>query len=448
MSLTQSLGRFVSELSPNRVPEEAARIARIGFIDCIGVMIAGRMEEPTQILQDVLDPPPGEATLYFSARKARADDAAWINGVAAHALDYDDVALRGHPSAVLVPAILAEAETLNVSGRDMLTAYVAGYETWAELLKRDTGYHHGKGWHPTGIFGAIAAAAACASLRRLDSGRTAQALALAASQSAGLMANFGTMTKPFHAGRSAQSGVMSARLVEAGFTASLDALEHQQGFLQAFSPAGNVDRDSPAAGLGEAWAIVESGLSVKQYPTCYCTHRAIDSMLDLVQQHPLAPTDVAGVTVHLSDNYATILRNHQPQTGLAAKFSIEFAMAGAIIAKRVGLTELTDGFVQRGDVQALMGRVSVETNTDYDSEDSGGSVADEAVLRLTSGATLSSERVHRARGHAENPLSEADLFVKFDDCLSVGKSTIAAATLFERLAGMEHTSARALAQVH
>src|SRR5262249_41974697 len=159
----------------------------------------------------------------------------------------DDVALRGHPSTVLVPAILAEAETLDVSGRDMVTAYVAGYETWAELVRREPGFHHGKGWHPTGIFGAIGAAAACASLRRLDPAKATEAIALGAAQSTGLMANFGTMTNPFHAGRSAHSGVMAARLAAAGFTASEDALEHPQGFLAAVSPAGEVDRESPAA---------------------------------------------------------------------------------------------------------------------------------------------------------------------------------------------------------
>ena len=125
------------------------------------------------------------------------------------------------------------------------------------------------------------------------------------------MANFGTMTKPFHAGRSAHAGVMAARLAAAGFTASMDAIEHPQGFLAAVSPEGKVDRESPADGLGETWRIRESGLAVKRYPACYCTHRAIDGMLDLVREHDVKPADVAGVTVTLSHNYATILRNHR-----------------------------------------------------------------------------------------------------------------------------------------
>lgn len=450
MALTLDLGQSVAELSPNRLPEEAARIARTGFIDCVGVMVAGREEAPTRLLTETLQPGPGPATLCFTERRAAAPDAAWINGVAAHALDYDDVALRGHPSTVLVPAILAEAETLDLSGRDMVVAYVAGYEVWAELVRRETGYHHGKGWHPTGIFGPIAAAAACASLRRLDAACTAQAIALGASQSAGLMANFGTMTKPFHAGRAAQAGIMAARLAQAGFTAATDALEHPQGFLAAVSPAGQVDRDGPAGGFGKAgtWRIVDSGLSIKKYPACYCTHRAIDGMLDLVREQDVKPADVLGVTVTLSENYATILRNHRPQTGLAAKFSIEFALASAVVARRVGLAELTDAFVRRPDVQALMERVAVTTNTDYDPASPGASVADQVAIRLASGRVLAGEQVRRARGHAERPLADPDLFAKFEDCLSVGRSAVPASVMFERLNGMEHLSARALAAVH
>jgi 2-methylcitrate dehydratase PrpD len=448
MSLTRSLGQFVSDLSPNRVPAQAAAVARTGFVDCVGVMIAGREQESTRILRDVLNPMDGEATLHFSERKADGPQAAWINGTAAHALDFDDVALRGHPSAVLVPAILAEAEILDVSGRDMLTAYVAGYETWAELVGRERGFHHGKGWHPTGIFGAIAAAAACASLRRLDPAHTTRAIALAASQSAGLMANFGTMTKPFHAGRAAHAGVIAARLAAAGFTSSEDALEHPQGFLAAVSPAGDVDLERPPATLGESWQIVESGLNIKKYPACYCTHRAIDGMLDLLKTHSPRPDEIAGITVRLSENYATILRNHLPQTGLAAKFSIEFAMASSVLANRVALTELTDAFVQQRDVQELMGRVKVETNTDYDPDQPGASVADQVVVRLCAGDELLSERIARARGHAENPLREDELFAKFENCLQAGQSAVVPVALFERLLAIDSSSARSITSMH
>ncbi|HJS83919.1 MAG TPA: MmgE/PrpD family protein [Acetobacteraceae bacterium] len=444
MALTQDIGAFIAALSPNRIPQAAMEVARLGFIDTVGTMIAGRGEDCVRILRDVLAPPPGPSSLTFSAARAPAPEAAWINGTAAHALDYDDVALRGHPSTVLVPAILAEAEALDSTGMDMLVAYVAGYETWAELFRRDSGLLHEKGWHPTGLYGAIGAAAACAKLRRLDAARAAMAVALGASQSAGLMANFGTMTKPFHAGRAAHSGIMAARLAEAGFTASADALEHPQGFLHAISPEGNEDRAS-AARLGEDWALLREGLAIKKYPTCYCTHRAIDGALDLLAAHPVRADSVERITVRISDYFATVLRNHAPETGLAAKFSIEFAMAGAVIARRVGLRELTDDFVRRPDVQALMRRVVTETTSAHDPALPGAAPADQVSVALATGETLAGEPVARATGHPSKPLSSQQIFEKFADCLEAGGGGIAAETMFARLRTLETMPARALA---
>jgi 2-methylcitrate dehydratase PrpD len=447
MSLTKTLGRFVADLSPNRIPEEAVRIARLGFIDCIGTMIAGRREDCVRIMKDVLAPADGPATLTFGKEKSTAPEAAWINGTAAHALDYDDVALRGHPSTVLVPAILAEAEALGASGADMIVAYVAGYETWAELFRRDSGLLHQKGWHPTGLYGAVGAAAACASLRRLDAEQATQAIALGASQSSGLMANFGTMTKPFHAGKAAHAGIMAARLAQAGFTASADALEHPQGFLHAISPTGTEDRSSEAR-PGETWAILTQGLGIKKYPTCYCTHRAIDCLLDLVNRTPIKPDELQKITVEISDNFATILRNHQPDTGLAAKFSMEFAMASGVFVKRVGLRELTTEFVQRREIQMLMRRVEIVTTAEYDADTSGAAAHDQVTVELTNGQTIAGTPVKRATGHATRPLTEAQIFDKFSDCLDVGASDIPAELLFQRLSAIQSMSARQITALH
>lgn len=447
MPLTKALGQFVVDLSPNRLPEEAVRIARIGFIDCIGTMIVGRGEPSVQILKSVLAPGKGPATLYFSGDQSPVPEAGWINGTAAHALDYDDVALRGHPSTVLVPAILAEAEMLGATGQDMIVAYVAGYETWAELTRRDVPMYHQKGWHPTGIFGAIGAAAACAKLRKLDAARTATAIALGASQSAGIMANFGTMTKPFHAGRSAHSGIIAARLAEAGFTANTDALEHPQGFLSAVSPEGNPDRAGDGR-LGEDWAIVRHGLSIKKYPACYGTHRAIDGMLDLLAAHPVKPADVRKVSVRFGTFTAKVLRNHQPDSGLAAKFSMEFAMASSLIARRVSLAELTDPFVRRADVQDMMRRVELDTTDEMDPANPGKPPFEQVSIELASGQVIAGPQVIHARGHAERPLTETQLHEKFVDCLGAGGSAIPAEMLFGRLQAMQSVTARELTAVH
>jgi 2-methylcitrate dehydratase PrpD len=443
MPLTRELGDFIAGLSFERVPAEAVEIARLGFIDTIATMIAGSRDEAPQILKQALSPPPGPSTLYFIGETAPAPEAAWINGTAAHALDYDDVAVRGHPSTVLVPAILAEGEALGSSGNAMIAAYVAGYEAWAEVANRDPGHHHKKGWHPTGIFGAIAAAAACANLRGLSADKATMAVALAASQSSGLMANFGTMTKPFHAGRAAHSGLVAARMAGAGFTAAADAIEHPQGFLSAVSPEGLCDRESPAR-LGQEWHIVRNRLSIKKYPACYGLHRALDGMLDLLDKRPLQPGQIGRITASVSKTRALILRNHRPQTGLEGKFSMEFAMAAAIIARRATLAEFTDGFVQRPDVQALMQKVEIETNENYDPEVSGASVFDQVRVELVDGQQLASAEVRRARGAAELPLSDGELFEKFRSCLDAGGSRIAPEVLFGRLKNLERLSAREL----
>lgn len=435
-TLTRSLGKFVSELRLAAIPADALGVVHTGFADCVGTMIAGCVEDPPKILLKALSPPPGDASLYLVGPRVPAPEAAWINGTAAHALDYDDVALRGHPSAVLVPAILAEGESLKASGAQMATAYVAGYEVWADLQRRDPDQHHEKGWHPTGIFGAIGAAAACASLRGLDAEKATTAIALGASQSAGLVSNFGTMAKPFHAGRSAHSGVIAARLAAAGFTASPDALEHPIGFLAAVSPKGNVDRTSPTQ-AGRAWAILTQGLSVKKYPLCYCTHRAIDGALDLLKGEKLGPADVKAVTVSTSRRNTKVLRNSRPQTGLEAKFSMQFAMASSIAARRVGLAELTDAFVQRKEIQALFPKVEVVADDREDPERLGAAPYDLVVIETMDGRRLESARVTLERGSPELPLSADELWVKFEACFAVGNPKLEARTVFDALMSLE-----------
>ena len=434
--LTRSLGSFVSGLRLADIPADALDVVHTGFADCVGTLIAGSIDDPPRILLQTLAPPAGDATLYLTGPRVPAPEAAWINGTAAHALDYDDVALRGHPSTVLVPAILAEAEVLGSSGAEMAAAYVAGYEVWADLQGRDPDQHHEKGWHPTGIFGAIAAAAACASLRKLDADKATQAIALGASQSAGLVANFGTMTKPFHAGKAAHAGVLAARLAAAGFTSSPDALEHPRGFLAATSPKGAADATSPTK-AGREWQILTLGLSVKKYPLCYCTHRAIDGALDLLREEKVGASDVQAITVSTSRRNMLVLRNSRPQTGLEAKFSMEFAMASSVVANRVGLSELTDDFVRRSDVQGLIPKVTVAPDDRVDPNRTGNAPYDQVVIDLAGGRRLESARVTDERGSPQIPLTREELWAKFKDCFAVGNPRLPAQAVFDALMSLE-----------
>lgn len=438
-NITRDLGTFAANLKFEQIPAAALDVIHTGFADCVGVMLAGRDEPPTQILTQVLAPPPGPATLVFGARTASATDAAWINGVAAHALDFDDVAIKGHPSTVLVPAILAEAQALGSSGKDMIVAYAVGYEVWAELARRDPEHYHTKGWHPTGILGSIGAAAACASLHKLNAEQCAMAISLGASQSAGIMANFGTMTKPFHAGRSAQSGVLAAQLAKAGFTSSLDALEHPQGFLSAVSPGTRFDVTSPVE-AGKNWKLTVSKLSVKKYPLCFCTHRALDGMLDLVAEKKFKPDDIESISARTSLRNTKVLRNHHPQTGLEAKFSMEFAMASCVVAERAGLTELVDEFVLRKDVQDLIKKVSVQADETEHPNLPGYSPFDQVTVKLKNGQVIKSREVVAVRGGPDLPLSREHLWSKFEDCARVGNVEFSALRLFDALMSLENVA--------
>lgn len=428
MGLTAEIGVFLVGLSESAVPPETLAPLRTGFTDCVAVMIAGRDEPVSRMVA---------ASVGAAFRRDRvmldgvpAPAAALAYGTAAHALDYDDVGLSGHPSAVLVPAILAEAAERGASGDLMARAYIGGYEVWAELIGRDKDQHHLKGWHPSAVFGTVAAAAACSVLRGLDAGKAATAVGIAASMAGGIAANFGTMTKPLQVGRAAQSGVQAARLADDGLTASPDAFEHKLGFLHALSPHGDVDTQSPAA-LGREWRILQHGVNVKLYPVCYGAHRILNAMIDVVRRDGLKADDIAGVEVEMGEASAAILRNHRPQTGLDAKFSAEFAMAAAAIAGRCGMSEVNDGFVQRPDVQAFFPKVAVKPLAEKSVEEPIHSPFDRVHVTLRDNRAIASEPVYFPRGHFKNPAEAGALWGKFADC--VNGAPIDAKRLFDRL---------------
>ncbi|MGL3213577.1 MmgE/PrpD family protein [Bradyrhizobium sp. BR 1433] len=439
LDITRQTANFVAGLKLSDLSGRCREAARTGIIDCVGVMIAGAAEQPVRIVSAMVAASTQNdgAPEVPSGRNLAAPDAALVNGVAAHVLDYDDVALAGHPSTVLVPAILAEGWSLNSSGADALAAYAAGYEVWAQVIALEPGHLHERGFHPTAVMGALATAAACARLRNLDSTKTAHAIAIAASLASGLVANFGTMTKSLHAGRTAQSGVLAARLADQGFTASLDVLEHQTGFLRAHSPSGTPDIENGTIDIGRNWRLADLGINVKRYPTCYATHRSIDAMIGLVNAHKLKPDDVKEIRVHTGVTQRLMLRNTNPQTGLEAKFSMEFAMTAALIAGRVGLSELTDEFVSRPDVGATFAKVRCTTTDEIMPGDQPFAPADRVSVVLTSGEVLEHAPVVHAKGSWQRPLLRDELQDKFMDCATRVFKQGQAAALFEQLWNIE-----------
>lgn len=442
LDITRQTANFVADLKPADLPDRCREAARTGIVDCVGVMIAGASEQPVGIVSAMLSTSTQNdgAPEIPSGRNLAASDAALVNGVAAHVLDYDDVALSGHPSAVLVPAILAEGWSTDTSGTDAIAAYVAGYELWAQVAALEPGILHERGFHPTAVMGALATAAACARLRKLGPEKTAHAIAIAASLASGLVANFGTMTKSLHAGRAAQSGVLAARLADRGFTASLDVLEHKTGFLRAHSPSGVPDVENGTIDVGTNWRLASLGVNVKRYPTCYATHRSIDAMLDLVDRHKLKSDDVREIRVHTGATQKLMLRNNNPKTGLEAKFSMEFAMAAALVARRVGLAELTDDFVSRPEVSSVFGKVRCTTTDEAMPDDPAFAPSDQVSVVLASGNLLEHAPVVHAKGSWQNPLTRAELKNKFLECAARAFSPSHAEELFDQLWYLEESS--------
>ncbi|CAB3821562.1 MmgE/PrpD family protein [Achromobacter denitrificans] len=444
--LTQALAAYVAhpELGPRRAQAES--IARQGMTDTIAVALAARDEAVTRIALDYArgqaGPAEGGAPLWFGGEALPPARAAFVNGVASHALDYDDVALSGHPSAALTAAILAQGHAQGASGRDCLLAYIVGYEVWAELASREPDPYHIKGWHPTAAFGTVAATAALARLRGFEAPVAARALAIGASLASGLVANFGTMTKPLHAGRVAAQAFEAVTLAGLGLTAADDALEHHAGFLAALSPRGQVDRECPYR-PGEP-RILATGLSIKKYPVCYSGHRIIDAVIDIAREADLDAAQVARVRVGIGRAQASMLRNAAPVTALEAKFSAQFAVAAALLRRKVGLSELDDAFVNEPAMRALYGKVEIGIVEAPDPEDSAFSRYDTVDIDMRDGRVLRSGEVRYPRGHAHLPLAEADLRAKFEDCMAVWRrqaggdasSLPSAGALYDRLASL------------
>jgi aconitate decarboxylase len=440
--LTSALARFASSASSDRIPDDVAAIIRTGFIDATATMLAGRSEPVVEILREHLADRlrrQGESSVLFGAARAAAADAALINGTATHALDYDDVALAGHPSTVLVPALLAEGEALGASGARIMRAYLVGYEVWADLISRDEDPHHTKGWHPTAVFGTVAAAAAIAALRAVPFDVARHAIALSGSMAGGLVSNFGTMTKPYHAGRAASGGIEAVRLAMRGMTAAPDALEHHAGFLNAISPRGRLDLERSAERLGTDLRILESGLSIKQYPICYATHRVIDGVLDIARRERLDAEQVDAVSAQVGRTQASMLRNHAPQTGLEAKFSLEFAVASSLVAREVGLAQLTDAFVGRPEIQRTMKKVTTTTVDTSCPVEPMFAFADRVQIKLRDGRTIDSGDIRFARGNAQLPLTSDELKRKFMDCVS-GARDVDAQQTYRQLAELDSMS--------
>jgi 2-methylcitrate dehydratase PrpD len=419
MGLTRDVAEWVAGISIDEMPADVRSAARVACLDTVGAILAGAPEPVTRIVADALaeDGARPVASQLGARFKTSVEGAALLNGVSGHALDYDDVnrSVHGHPSVVVLPAALAVAEQRRASGRALLEAYIAGVEVMTKLGRVAGKGHYSAGWHATSTLGTLGSAAAAGRLLGLDAERLAHALAIATSEASGSRRNFGTMTKPFHAGHAARCGIVAARLASRGMTGDAEALEAPLGFFALFAPQGAVPR-TVAATLGQPFDLVSPGVSVKQYPCCFATHRAADAVLDLVREHEIAAADVAEVRVTVPHGALAPLISRRPRTGLEGKFSMGYVVAAAVCDRALTLDTFTDAAVLRTHVQDLLGRVAVaedeEIRTTFNAMEEGHA---EVRIRLRSGAQFAAQ-VDEPRGSPGRPLGREALAAKFRDC--------------------------------
>jgi 2-methylcitrate dehydratase PrpD len=429
-SLTDYVAGFVVATRASDIPADVQYLGTRSFIDGLGLALAGAASQTGAITRRYLASlgisSSSGSTVIGSDLRLPARFAAFANGVSIHADDYDDTQLAvakdrvygllTHPTAPALPPVLALAERDRRSGRDLMTAYQVGVEVECKVAEAILPRHYQQGFHSTATCGAIGAAAAAAKLLRLDRETTRRALSLGATQAGGLRENFGTMTKPFHAGRAAESGVVAAELAALGFTASPTGLEADRGFFRA--AGGGYSVEMIDGKLGNPWTFAFPGVSIKPHPSGSLTHPGMAVMLDLIRRHDLRPERVKRVSVGTNHNMPNALIHHRPRTELQAKFSMEFCMAILLLERAGGLEQFTDEVVNRPDVQALIQKIDFGVHPE--AEAAGFDKMTTIIeVQLDDGSVVTGA-ADFGKGSPANPMSDAELAEKFRQCAAWG----------------------------
>jgi 2-methylcitrate dehydratase PrpD len=430
-STTQQVAEFVSRTRPGDIPADVLEIGRKSILDGLGLALAGSVAESgtivTGYLADLCYGTRGECTVLGTSLKVPARFAAFANGIAVHADDYDDTQLAVakdrvygllmHPTAPVLPAALAAAEALGASGADFVAAYHIGVEVCCKIAEAANPRHYQDGFHTTGSCGVFGAVASAAKIARLNADKTAQAIGLAGSQSAGFRENFGTMTKPFHPGRSAESGVVAVDLVGRGYSATRNILEAPRGFYRA--AAGGFDTRAIDGKLGKPWTFADPGISIKPHPSGSLTHPAMAVMLALVTRHDVKPADVAKVRVGTNRHMPTTLLHHDPKNELQAKFSMQFSMAILLLRRRAGLADYTDEVVTSPEVRREMAKVEFYVNERADA--AGFDKMTSIVEIVLAGGGILTGEADFGKGSPANPMSWNEVVGKFHECAGHGR---------------------------
>lgn len=436
MTVTGRLAGFASDRTVT-VPPEEIRLAGDVLVDTAGVALAGLAEEVVATARRAFpDLPPGPAAVWGTEARTRPAEAAFFNAVAVHALDYDDSSpsLRGHPSATLIPAVVAAGEAARSCGRDVLAAYAIGLEVAARVSSGLGAAHYLHGWHTTATAGIFGATAGAARLLGLTADQIRHAFGLAAAQASGLTRNFGSMAKPFQVGFAARAAIDCALLARAGATADPDILDGPQGFFDAFGCGTPVPDEAALADLGDRWTLSADGVYTKRWPCCYAVHRPVAGLRELIAEG-LDPDAVTSVEVGFLPGVDHPLLHSEPTDGLQAKFSIEYAMAAVLLDGDIGIGSFDDAMVRRPAVRERMARVG-RFAIPHASRFNGLTGWSEIVVEAN-GRRIE-RRIDRTPGSPDWRLTPDEQTAKFLDCATRAMPRPEAEALLARLGGTAH----------
>ena len=433
---TSCLASWCADAS--RAWSDTCRIgARRAIQDTLAVMLAGQGEAGVASVRRAATQWGAGGCFTVGGSGLAAPWAALVNGTAAHALDYDDVLdpAMSHPSAALVPALLALAETKQASGAAVIDAYLVGFEVMARLGEAMNLVHYQRGWHTTLSLGSPGVAAGCARLLGLDARRMAMAISLATSMAGGSKRQFGTTAKPLHAGLAAKNGLVAAQLAEAGVDAIPEPFEGRWGYLEMMAGDAAPGFDAALASLGAPPAMEQYGVWLKAYPCCASTHRPVDALLSL----GVGLEAIDRIDAMVSEVAAANLRYAVPRTPSEARFSLPYCLAAAVVDGTLSMASFSEAAIARPALRPLMDRTSMRVDPELrgDAPVVGSFERGTLSVHLRDGGIRTVSRTV-PHGHSDDPLTEAELDAKFRDC---SRGVLAEETMEQTLAALRRFDA-------
>ena len=436
--LSERVAEFVTGFDLKTVPPKAIEQARMAFVDTTGVMLAGNRSEPAAIVCEMVraEGAAPAASVVGQSLRTSPQLAALANGVAGHALDFDFTYTQGQLLAPVIPALLPLAERTGATPAETLAAFIVGFEIASRLSRANPNHNGGGSWHGTGTIGTIAAAAACARLMKVKAAAIPDVIGISVSMAAGVNANYGTMTKPLHAGQAARNAIVAAQLGAHGFSANPAAIEGRGGFARTF--ARGLDWKPEAfLDLGRQWDLAERGIRPKRYPCGGVIHTAIDAALKLRADLGARVADIAAIKAGIAKYAASRASEQYPTNTEAAKFNLQYVVGYSLANGVPTLKAFDEAAIKDERVKALARMVTVAIDPEF--ADAVENYPTRLTVSLKDGSSVE-QAWYYASGTRQHPMSPTQIEEKFLDCAAQAVPAAAAKTILATLGTLDQQS--------